>query len=572
MDRASSGAARPPMGCRIAPVSLFIGFVATAFFTFSVLFSTHIDDYFFSSTPRKATDISTTNHKINNNIAHSPSSSSSSIFVTLSKSFMSNNNNMSNIQLGNRAHQQHQQQYGIPHVPDASFVSNDDQVDSNRPVQVVMTLKQPPPPPSQQQPQQPQIPPPPPQQQSQRKQQPQTLQHQHQPSNNENMQNIPEQLDTTIKSNDMSSEPSTITTGKSNSVTLSSQSDGKVSWTRSWPLTEADDDTGLYRIARAVKITNETLLNYFHLHKTGGVSIKAAIIELLTRPENLAQLTKRGQPLRDVETCYKAISPLSNVAVREVNWRCDFRQIREMSTEELRSYDIVLGHQYWERGSLYHFGAFRDVKYFSIFRHPLSRKLSFFYHFFVRNAGANEKDMSRDHVLDYVFGEGYDGDARMRDGGVNYYASRFMSNGTSLFIENQYRPNRNEEDAIIERVVGYLDKYFVFVGLQTQNEATKCMMERTMQVFAHVHGIDTLIGSTHISEKSRRQLNKGEYTWTARKLWMSMNSREKARFRLVDRIDLAIYRKAVERFRESVRLFGCEDTVDESAFEEDRLD
>lgn len=343
---------------------------------------------------------------------------------------------------------------------------------------------------------------------------------------------------------------------------------GRVSWTRSWPLTQDDDVTGLYNIATELRFTNSTMLDYFHMHKTGGVTTKTQIRELLNIPENKKLLTKRGKPLGMIETCYQAISPLTNLSVLETTWRCDFRQIKELPADDLIGIDIVLGHQYWNKGCDFYFGALRDVRYFSIFRHPLHRKLSFYYHFFARNAGRDEKDVPRDEIIGFVLARNLPNDPRMRDAGPNYFASRMLSDGMSGFKLNQYPVPRQEQDAILDDILSRLENRFVFTGLQLQTEANQCMMTKTVQLLAHVHGVDTLVGTPKLAE-SQKRLNSGEYPWTAQRLWESMSEEQKAEFREVERMDLAIYNKAVEKFKKSVKLFGCEHKVVEENWQED---
>lgn len=343
---------------------------------------------------------------------------------------------------------------------------------------------------------------------------------------------------------------------------------GRVSWTRSWPLTEADDTTGLYNIAAQLGFTNSTMLDYFHMHKTGGVTTKTLVRELLNIPENKRLLTKRGNPLGHRETCYEAASPLTNLSVLETTWRCDFRQIKELPADDLIGIDIVLGHQYWEKGCDFYFGALRDVRYFSIFRHPLHRKLSFYYHFFARNAGIGEKDVRREDIIDFVLAHDLPNDPRMRDAGPNYFASRMLSDGMSGFKMNLYPIPREKQDDILDDILSRLENRFVFIGLQLQTEANQCMLAKTVQLLAHAHGVDNLVGTPKLAE-SQKRLNIGEYPWTGQRLWKSMSEEQKAEFRQVERMDLAIYNKAVEKFKKAVKLFGCEDKVVEENWSED---
>lgn len=317
-----------------------------------------------------------------------------------------------------------------------------------------------------------------------------------------------------------------------------------------------------------MRFTNLTLLNYFHLHKTGGVTTKSQLMMVMDHKENEAKRTKRGDPLTHIQTCYKAVSPSADVITREANWRCDFGEIKHMSKERLHGVDLLMGHQYWDKGCDYYFGSSRDVKYFSIFRHPLHRKLSFFYHFFVRNAGRKEDSVTREEVVRFMLAEGLPNDPRVRDLGPNYYASRFVSDGLSGFLKNQFTVDAGQADAFIADIRKKIDERYVFIGLQLQNEASRCMLQKTVQVLAHAHGIDDLVGTSVFTDNENR-LNTGGYTWTAGKLWASMSAEQRQKFRQVERVDLAVYEAAVERFKDDVKVFDCADKVVASAWEDD---
>lgn len=350
-------------------------------------------------------------------------------------------------------------------------------------------------------------------------------------------------------------------------------SNGVVSWTRSWPLTRSDDHTGLYALQKELKFDNTTLLDYFHLHKTGGITTKVALLLMFNRDENKKKRSKRGDPLRVMETCYESTDGTWNSKLKESQWRCDFRQIQELSRDELRLIDLLLGHQYLQKGTDYLFGSFRDVRYFSVFRHPLSRKLSFYYHFYVRNEGRNENDVKRDEIMKFVNDVSLENDPRLRDGGPNYYATRFLSDGNSTFNSgNQFHPAEEEKEKIIKYVSDVLNQRFVFAGLQAQSRATNCMLEKLVQVFVHAHGIDDWVGTTELRERSHIRLNSGGYPWTAERLWNSMTASEKDQFRQVERVDLAIYEAAVQKFRRDVDIFSCGDAIDEEAWEEERFE
>lgn len=338
---------------------------------------------------------------------------------------------------------------------------------------------------------------------------------------------------------------------------------------RSWPRSEEEDVAGLMPLARHLNFTNETMLNYFHMHKTGGVTTKVELMNLLNSAENKRLMTKRGQRMRYLETCYQTeVIEKGDEKSIEGMWRCDFGQIENMTEEEKAGVDILLGHQYWERGCDEMFGRKREVKHFSIFRHPLARKLSFYYHFFVRNVGRDEKGVGKEEIIKFLLGEDLSNELRLRDAGPNYYASRLLSDGIEGFKNHQYMIEEAEREGAMRKAMDRLDSRFAFVGLQVQAEASQCMLRKAVEVLAHAHGIDEMQGTSRLAE-SRSKLNVGEYVWTARKVWDAMSDGERRRFEEVERVDLAIYNKAVERFKKDVEVFRCGEKVKEEEWGED---
>lgn len=338
---------------------------------------------------------------------------------------------------------------------------------------------------------------------------------------------------------------------------------------RSWPSSEEQDVAGLMPLARQLNFNNRTMLNYFHMHKTGGVTTKVELMNLLSRAENKRMLTKRGQRMGYVETCYETkVTKKGDEKSIEGMWRCDFGKILNMTEEEKAGVDILLGHQYWEKGCDDIFGSKREVRHFSMFRHPLPRKLSFYYHFFVRNMGRDEKSVAKEEIIKFLLGEDLSNEPWLRDAGPNYYASRLLSDGREGFKRHQYTIEKSEREGAMKTAMDRLDVRFVFIGLQVQVEASQCMLRKAVEVLAHAHGIDEMKGTSRLAE-SREKLNAGEYVWTARKVWNAMNDEERGKFKEVELVDLAIYGKAVERFKRDVEVFGCAGRVKLEEWEED---
>lgn len=304
------------------------------------------------------------------------------------------------------------------------------------------------------------------------------------------------------------------------------------------------------------------------MHKTGGVTTKVELMYIVNRAENVRQLTKRGQRLRYAETCYKKQIINPNDKSIENMWRCDFGQLKQFPEQNLSAIDIVMGHQYWNSGCDFLFAKHRDVRYFSIFRHPLPRKLSFFYHFFVRNMGKDEAHVGKEEVISFLLGDSLPNDSRVRDAGPNYYASRMLSDGVEGFVKHRYTIKKSDEGTAIRSVKYKLDNRYVFVGLQMQTAASQCMLQKTVQLLAHAHGIDEMVGTPKLSE-SKQRLNAGGYSWTAEKVWHAMTSEQKLRYKEVESVDLAIYKEVVDKFKKDVKLFSCEHRVDEQTWLED---
>lgn len=343
--------------------------------------------------------------------------------------------------------------------------------------------------------------------------------------------------------------------------------DGRVNWNRSWPVLPDHDETDLIPLAKSLKFDNNTMLNYFHMHKTGGVTLKSELMTVINNPMNKLLATKRGYGLKYAETCYEVTENINDKSL-EGTWRCDFGNLQKLTPTELKQMDIIMGHQYWDLGTEDLFSPYRRVRHFSLFRHPLPRKLSFFYHFFVRNLGRDEKHVTKDEVIKFVLGEEMPDDPCSRDAGPNYYASRLLSDGLSGFDGNRYVISEQKSNAAISKVSSKFENDYALIGLQVQSEASQCMLEKLVQVFAHGRGIDNLVGTPKLSFHSAK-LNSGGYPWTSQRLWRAMTPEQKQKYREVERVDLAIYKLALERFREDVKRYSCEDKVSEEEFSED---
>lgn len=82
-------------------------------------------------------------------------------------------------------------------------------------------------------------------------------------------------------------------------------------------------------------------------------------------------------------------------------WRCDWDIFRDMDPEERSSIDHIYGHQYYQDGAP-HILPDRDLRTFAVIRHPLRRRISFFYHFLVREQDRREEDVHSEEWRDFL--------------------------------------------------------------------------------------------------------------------------------------------------------------------------
>lgn len=305
--------------------------------------------------------------------------------------------------------------------------------------------------------------------------------------------------------------------------------------------------------------TNITTLNYFHLHKTGGVSFKGRIFKFFFTK---GRRKRDGEPVRVVDTCYISEVRRPEMGI-EAEWSCNWAKLEAMPAEDRQKIDVIVGHQYWEQGAAY-WVPNRDLRYFTVMRHPLHRKISFFYHFFVRNAGRSEDSVDAKEVIAFVLGHDLPRSSLVRDAGPGYYASRLWSDGWSGFgKKHRYEIPESDANDLVAKSIQRLRRHFVFVGLQTQEKASLCMLKKTVLEFARAHGVHDLNGIEDIAAPKER-MNTGGYALTASKLWEQMSKSEREKFATVERVDLGIYSECLKMFGEMVRKFGCEAFVEDN--------
>lgn len=267
-----------------------------------------------------------------------------------------------------------------------------------------------------------------------------------------------------------------------------------------------------------------------------------------------------------------------------------------MSAAQRQKTDVIIGHQYWERGAKYYMGdTTRKLRYFTVLRHPLHRKISFFFHFFVRNVGRSEKSVSYSELRDFILDRNMkisssssknENDntmhakvynmlhtsALMRDAGPAYYASRLESDGIHGFNKRHryYYHNNTIVDtnkaAIIKAVKHRLSTNFVFIGLQAQEAASLCMLQHTVDALSSQLGVRNRTGIEDIGKVStlgvRKRLNVGDYPINAKQVWSGMTEEERREYEDVEMIDLKIYEEGVALFRKAAHKLGCAHLVE----------
>ncbi|KAI0567810.1 Sulfotransferase [Gracilaria domingensis] len=301
-----------------------------------------------------------------------------------------------------------------------------------------------------------------------------------------------------------------------------------------------------------------TALNYFHLHKTGGVSFKERLFEFFSLED---KTTPNGEAINILDTCHNS-GPARPALGTEAEWSCDWATMEQRSEPERNKIDLILGHQYWEKGAEYWLPK-RDLRYFTVMRHPLHRKISFFFHFFVRNIAKKEDDISLDELIPFLLGKSMPDSPLTRDAGPNYYASRLFSDGFSGYSDYTFVVPKENAEEMVMNSIRRLRRRFVFIGLQTQEKASLCMLKKTVAAFSKARGIQNMSG-LDVFEKTRERMNTGSYPLTAKTVWERMSEEQRNEFKAVEKVDLAIYKESVNMFHEMVRRFECRHFVEEN--------
>jgi len=312
------------------------------------------------------------------------------------------------------------------------------------------------------------------------------------------------------------------------------------------------------RITKYLNFSERTALNFMHFHKTGGVSFKTALFKFFQK-----KVKNTGELVKVRDACYKREIQATEGAPGFVNWRCDWNPIRELPEEQRGKYDVIFGHQYRESGAETLLKS-RDLRTFAIMRHPFDRKVSFFYHFFIRERGRNETNVAFQEVRDFLlFNKIADTEAELgQEVGPNYMAGRLLSDGKFGYVGNSYHKYFDvapeEKIGVANRALDIIRKY-VFVGLQSESVASMCMLRKTIENFNIAHGISN--EGTEKVATTARTLNTGSYSLNAEKIWNQFTMDDKILFDRNEKVDLAIYAEGEKLFKEQAHLFGCGDSI-----------
>lgn len=310
-------------------------------------------------------------------------------------------------------------------------------------------------------------------------------------------------------------------------------------------------------LEEVLHFTPKTAINFMHFHKTGGVSFKTSLHVFYNR-----KFKSDGSQVVARDSCYKRESTLGGGEQSFAVWRCDWDPILQLNNQERNRHDFVFGHQFGLHG-VDELLNLRDLRTFTVMRHPFDRKVSFYYHFFVREVGRKESEVSFEEVREFLLFDKLRIDAELgRDLGPNYMAGRLLSDGKEGFTGNSYHSYYGVEgrqvEGVVEKAVKIIGKY-VFVGLQEESAASRCMLRKTMEVYNKVNGVSN-VGLEAIDGRNGR-LNSGSYSMSAQAIWGRFSMEDRIVFDMKEKVDLAIYREGSRLFRKHVQVFGCADRV-----------
>lgn len=321
-----------------------------------------------------------------------------------------------------------------------------------------------------------------------------------------------------------------------------------------------------YYLEHSLKFTANSTLNFLHLHKTGGVSFKTLLRVFFTHKSKAD-----GEKVTFRDACYIRPGKMPwHEKPTFQTWRCDWEPLRAMNASERNRHDVLVGHQFGSGGAGELLSG-RHVRTFTVLRHPLERKVSFYYHFFVRELQRREADVTVGELRRFVVRNELPaaaGNANLgRDLGPNYVVGRLLSDGKRGYVGDktwQYFEVREDEQLEVASRAGDVLRSFVFVGLQRENGASKCMLRRVVEAFSAAHGIG-LDGADRI-DMGGQVLNAGRYSVGAREVWEAMSEDERAIFKKTERVDTLVFEEGERLFRQQVGALGCAHRVVSSTY------
>lgn len=314
-------------------------------------------------------------------------------------------------------------------------------------------------------------------------------------------------------------------------------------------------------------LSEDTTLNFFHFHKTGGTAIKFALFAAYLRLTK----SKTGQLVKVRGSCYERSS--SEFGEGEGKGRsafvCDWNPVAAMTETQRCEIDLSIGHQFMKDGIIKLLPK-RTVKSFTVLRHPVDRKISAYYHFMVRQQKKNESQVKMNDIRDFlIFEKGDKGNGVKCDVGPNYIAGRLLTNGFSKYYgrtrdeSTQKRlirhiwfdvPKENRND-IIEKGMAVIKKFLV-VGMQHEQPATKCMIGKLLRAFDGALGIEG--DGAGRFEEALSTWNAGQYSLKGRDVWNSLSQSDRELVKQREYIDLKLFESGLKLFHQQAVSLGCD--------------
>lgn len=336
------------------------------------------------------------------------------------------------------------------------------------------------------------------------------------------------------------------------------------------------------------QFSNVTTLNFMHLHKTGGTSMKNAFYKAYNKCTKHYSSTAASKVLiegscrRRTETTCPSCS----------NFACSWTHLLGRSPSSRNLIDIAFGHQFLHgQDSLPTLLNQRIVTSFTILRHPFARKFSMFFHFLVRNAGVDAKDISVADIVPYLLreeGRIKDNTRQKLDSGPNYYAGRLLSEGIHTYYHD--KPNKhkyfkvtstdtnNNDTTVIDKANEMLNT-FAMTAVYEWPRTTQCVTKRMLQAFDDALQIQRREQNSGSHEAnaadvfaelmSGTKLNKGHYhdVRNASSVWNGLTVAQRREFEKHERIDMQIYEHGVDLFIAQAVRVGCAKNLEEDVDE-----